>query len=769
MQDGIGWEGNLWIAKPSAMSRGRGIQVFGDVGSLLDHVGLTAPVSAAPLGGGGGVGATASVASQLSSTSLPCIGAAKQSAEGWIVQKYIERPLLIAERKFDLRQWVLVTSINPLVIWFYDECYCRVAVEKWSNVRTKESLEDRFAHLVNQSVSKYHQDYDEDLSFVAENGRSVVQGMWPQSEFASWLEHVHGDKEAAGKGGERVFRERIQPQLHKAAIATLLAAQPRLEERSQSYEIFGFDFMIDANLNVWVIEVNASPATDFSTAVTARYVPAAVTSSFKVVMDHADWSKAPKNERGAEPDTGAWVRIHNGATASRPAAALSMKLEVAGVGMRPPDAQLSPDKLAKKQRKKQRKRQLAAQQKTAQAVAQHLARQAKALNNEKKQQSLGGAGRDYPLPVAIAGSQQQSDESLHAPRRPLFPRPTGLPRHARSLDANEPRSDAARIRQLGRRFERSPAVVAAPVQSPSDVEPSTVATGKDEPVRQADVDPQGVASACTDGDEEDKPSTSEKRRRDLVRLELALLRKQEVLRKRSEAATCRDTAKRKTVAAVSVAVITTPESGLESSADSGMPLPPPAIAAPSVRVLEPVRREEGGQDTTTAAGRSGASSARIWAPSKNRAEDKTRKPSSAVLFQHQHEAARGLRQEARQQELLLHKMLGTRRDKLDVDAPPSRMECGAWVASSSTDGMHRKHTSEGSGSTPGLQPVNGFSALSARHHSAATVRRESLPAPVRVRTWKQRMVQPLTGHTGRESGSFSIGVLMQQRSASAGK
>lgn len=44
-----------------------------------------------------------------------------------IVQKYISNPFLINDTKFDLRLYVLITSINPLRIYLYDNGLVRFA------------------------------------------------------------------------------------------------------------------------------------------------------------------------------------------------------------------------------------------------------------------------------------------------------------------------------------------------------------------------------------------------------------------------------------------------------------------------------------------------------------------------------------------------------------------------------------------------------------------------------------------------------------------
>ena len=50
-------------------------------------------------------------------------------------------------------------------------------------------------------------------------------------------------------------------------IKSLLCVQDMVENRKNSFELYGYDFMIDGELKPWLIEINSSPAMDYSTVI----------------------------------------------------------------------------------------------------------------------------------------------------------------------------------------------------------------------------------------------------------------------------------------------------------------------------------------------------------------------------------------------------------------------------------------------------------------------------------------------------------------------
>lgn len=65
------------------------------------------------------------------------------------------------------------------------------------------------------------------------------------------------------------------------------------------FELFGFDLMIDDDFNMWLIEVNSSPAMDYSTHVTEKLVKMVLEDTIKVIVDHADAKKKSKIDTGS--------------------------------------------------------------------------------------------------------------------------------------------------------------------------------------------------------------------------------------------------------------------------------------------------------------------------------------------------------------------------------------------------------------------------------------------------------------------------------------
>ena len=62
-----------------------------------------------------------------------------------------------------------------------------------------------------------------------------------------------------------MFYEKIKPKIKEIVKWSLESVQDMVENRKNSHELYGYDFMVDENYNTWLIEINSSPAMDYST------------------------------------------------------------------------------------------------------------------------------------------------------------------------------------------------------------------------------------------------------------------------------------------------------------------------------------------------------------------------------------------------------------------------------------------------------------------------------------------------------------------------
>ena len=237
---------NVWIVKPGGLSRGRGVHCIDQLNDILSNV-------------------------------KPC--------NQTIIQKYIENPLIINGRKFDIRQWVLVTDLNPLTVWIFETPYVRFGAENYHI----DDFKNIFSQLTGNSIAKHSDKF---------NTGEVEGDMWENEQFREYLKKNYG-------GDPWV---EIQKKIEKIVILSLECAKHKLFNRKNNFEVFGFDIMLDDKLNVYLIEINASPDWTYSTKVTEKLVKIASEDIMKVVLDLPKENMKPENERN-KVDTGRFRQI----------------------------------------------------------------------------------------------------------------------------------------------------------------------------------------------------------------------------------------------------------------------------------------------------------------------------------------------------------------------------------------------------------------------------------------------------------------------------
>ena len=142
---------NIWILKPTGLNRGRGVSVFN---SLDKFKSLIKEYSEGNPKEGNGKNQTIKLSDSGGISNLNNLPFVIKT-RSFVIQKYIEQPLLIYNRKFDVRCWALVA--DDMKLYFFKEGYIRTSSSEYT--MDQNSINKKEVHLTNNAVQKYCSDY----------------------------------------------------------------------------------------------------------------------------------------------------------------------------------------------------------------------------------------------------------------------------------------------------------------------------------------------------------------------------------------------------------------------------------------------------------------------------------------------------------------------------------------------------------------------------------------------------------------------------------
>ncbi|CAE8612104.1 unnamed protein product [Polarella glacialis] len=182
----------------------------------------------------------------------------KQNPCEYVVQRYLAHPLLLEGLKFDMRLYVVVTSVVPMRAYLFKEGlarFCTVPYEPPQDGNMKEAK----MHLTNFAVNKKSKDFQQSAIGDESKGTDDTGSKRSVSSVLRQIQTVYG-----------ADPDEFWSKVESLAANTLMALRPGLLEyyiegqkplhplAPKAFQLIGLDVIIDGDMEPRLLELNAN-------------------------------------------------------------------------------------------------------------------------------------------------------------------------------------------------------------------------------------------------------------------------------------------------------------------------------------------------------------------------------------------------------------------------------------------------------------------------------------------------------------------------------
>ena len=172
-----------------------------------------------------------------------------------IINKYITNPMLINNKKFSIRAFVLITGFSPLKIYFYRDGYLTFAHKNFT--LNENNINDKCIHITSEK-----NEFD-CLENNNNNNYTYEENLFDEKCFIwNYLNFERYCKK------NNINYQNIINQIKDIIIKTFITLTPDVTSKIEKstikdrnmFQLFSFDFIIDENYKIYLIDIDKNPS-----------------------------------------------------------------------------------------------------------------------------------------------------------------------------------------------------------------------------------------------------------------------------------------------------------------------------------------------------------------------------------------------------------------------------------------------------------------------------------------------------------------------------